>query len=135
MFDNIAPEAALYGCAWLFFLVFRSGDITTIVKSKKQRTPDEQKRVSGGLLRSILLEVFLFVPASATIILVIVPLLLRHTLEVSTLPQVRLYGALGLVSYGFPFVGVRRMVTRMALRSLQEFAEITHESAGEEDGK
>ena len=135
MIERIAPALALYGCAWLLFLIVRSEDITVVVKSKDQRTGDEQKRVARGLLRSTLLEVFLFVPASATIVLLIAPLLLPERLNVASIPQVGLYGALGLVSYGFPFASVRRMITRIALRTLLEFAAITQESPREEDGK
>ena len=34
---------------------------------------------------------------------------------------------LGVYSYGFPFVTVRRLVTRIALNTLKEFASIGHE--------
>ncbi|MCX5645003.1 MAG: hypothetical protein NTZ17_10020 [Phycisphaerae bacterium] len=135
MLEKMAPEMALYGCAWLLFLVVRSGDITIVVKSKEERTGDEQKRVARGLLRSILLEALLFVPASATMVLLLAPLLVPERLKAVTIPQVSLYAALGLISYGFPFASVRHMITRIALRTLQEFAAITQEPPKEKDGK
>jgi hypothetical protein len=37
------------------------------------------------------------------------------------------YALLGLISYGFPFAALRRFITRMALRTLREFASIVPE--------
>ena len=35
-----------------------------------------------------------------------------------------IYAALGVASYGFPFASIRSAMTRVALRTLQEFASI-----------
>jgi len=135
MIGEIAPEVALYGCAWLLCLVVKSADITTLVKAKSQRTLGEQKRVARGLLRSILLEFLVFVPASATIVLLLAPVLVPKRAMLSSIPRVSVYAALGLSSYGFPFAGIRHLIRRMALVTLQEFATISQGIPKEEHGK
>ena len=128
----------LYGCAWLFSLLVRREDIAILVKSKNQRTDREQKRIERGLLRSVFLEAFLFVPASATILLVTKPLLLEllsenWRLKLTSLPEASLYGVLGLISYAVPFASVRHIITRIALKALREFQEILLEQTSEEE--
>lgn len=134
MIEQLASGIALYGCAWLLFLVVRSRDITVLVKSRAQRTAGERKRVACGLLRGMALEIFLFVPASATIVWLIAPLFLPDRLTAAGVPRTSVYACLGLISYGFPFASVRHMVTRIALRTLQEFATITQGNIEEQDG-
>lgn len=69
----------------------------------------------------------MFVPVSATLLLVVVPPFFAEIDWFATAsPRVEfaVYGLLGVASYGFPFLAVRRLVTRMALQTLKEFASI-----------
>jgi len=109
--------------AELLFLLVRSQDLKTLVKQEKQRTSSETHRVARGLLRSILLEVFIFVPASTTLLLFLAPLLISYSQ-----PPIRMratYVLLGIASYGFPFATVRIIITRIALNTLREFAALS----------
>lgn len=112
-------------CAELSFILVRSQDIQIILKSQMQRTNIEQYQVDRGLGRSLLLELLLFVPASVTLVLFIAPLLSDYIIkaEEPTSSQHRMfYALLGMISYGFPFATLRRVLTRIALKTLQEFA-------------
>jgi hypothetical protein len=123
-----------FGCAELFMLLMRARELTVLIKKQIQRSPVEREQVERGLLRSVLLEAVLFVPASVILVLVIV----RPLAQLLPLPGVfstnpgsqALYGLLGILSYEFPFALVRRVVTRIALHTLQSFASI----ALKEDG-
>lgn len=61
------------GSAELYLIIARSNKMTILCKLPAQRTAIEQHEVDRGLLRSLLLEMFLFVPASATLVLLILP--------------------------------------------------------------
>jgi|GEM_PF-4122206 len=103
--------------AELFFFLLRANDLKILVKQDRQRTLQEQARVTRGLRRSLLLECLLFVPASAVLLLLLVPLV------APVVPSARLrafHALLGLVSYGFPFGAVRGIVTRVAVNALRE---------------
>lgn len=128
MFDGWPNEAFAYLSATLFLLLARSRDLTILVKSRKQRTEDEQKEVDRGMLRSIMLEVVVFVPASATLALLVVLPLLE-----SKIPNTRTaYAMVGLVSYGFPFAAMRAIVVRIAQNTLKEFAGINVEQSSDD---
>jgi hypothetical protein len=122
-------------CAELFLVIVRTAEINVLVRSSHQRTPDERKRISGGLGRSFLLEVLLFVPVSVLLVLITIPPLVVDQMgaTASSARLLSVYGLLGIASYGFPFATVRRLVTRIALTTLREFASIAH-SAGSEGG-
>jgi len=111
--------------AELLFLLTRSQDLIVLCKSRKQRTPAEKARFDAGLGRSLVLEFLVFVPASALLVLLLSPLVLDH-LAVSA-NRSGVYALLGVMSYGFPFSGLKQIATAMALRTLREFATIAAE--------
>jgi hypothetical protein len=111
--------------AELLFLVSRSQDIIAICKSTKQRTAGENARVGAGLGRSLALEFVVFVPASAALVILMSPLFLGRLS--ATLDSSGVHAMLGVVSYGFPFVGIKRIAVAMALRAIREFASIATE--------
>ena len=120
-----SPEVCALACAELYLIILRAPQITIAVKRQAQRTATEQKEIDRGLLRSIFLDIFLFVPGSVTLMLVIAPLLFRGA-SPSIVMQRSIYGLLGIASYGFPFALIRQIVTRVALKTLAEFAAIAH---------
>jgi len=111
--------------AELTLLLVRSGDIVIMVKSAKQRTADEQHRIDRGLRRSFIIELILLVPASATLLILLSPLLLPSPL--SDLKPSALATAIGVISYGFPLAAVRQVIIRVALNTLKEFVSLTPE--------
>jgi len=115
----------------LFLVITRSREITILVKKPTQRTEEEQKNVERGLFRSILLELLLFVPASVVLVLLLLPLARNKFVSFFTSPGswMAAYSLVGLISYGFPFAAVRQIVTRVALHTLQEFANLGKYSA------
>jgi hypothetical protein len=121
---------ATYASAVLLFLIVRSSDLSTLAKSDAQRTRDERVRVSRGLMRSMVLELLVFVPASASLLLLLLPLFPKLTIATD---KVATHAIVGVVSYGFPFSAVRRLVTRMALSTLKEFASLHPEGAEPKD--
>jgi hypothetical protein len=111
-------------CAELFFLLVRSSDITILAKKKEQRTKEEELRVNQGLRRGILLESLFFVPASAILFrLTIFPLIGNKILQINS--DINLwYAIMGIAGYGFPFAAIKNFITKLALKTLKEFAEI-----------
>lgn len=85
--------------------------------------------VERGLCRSIALESVFFLPASVLLVLVVIrPLLLVSPVGFifrSEAFRSSASGFLGVISYQFPFATVRRVITQMALHTLQKFASIT----------
>jgi hypothetical protein len=124
MFETF-PIAAAYVSAALLLLIVRSGDLQILVKTETQRTKTEQASVSRGLKRSIVLDCLVFVPASVSLLLLIEPILIPQKLRADH-PGVSLYAIIGIASYGFPFAAIRRAITRVALKTLQEFAAISN---------
>jgi hypothetical protein len=118
----------LFAGAELFFLLTRAPDFIALAKADHQRTARETQRIRRGSLRSITLEMLIFVPASATLLLLILPLVLRGRI----LPAAA-YAALGTASYGFPFAALRTIVTRSALNTLKEFAAIVPQEARDDE--
>jgi hypothetical protein len=125
------PSLVTLAASELFLIIVRSGDISILSKKESQRTPDERVKASGGLIRSLALEFLLFVPASAALILLVLPLVKsRFDSMFSTSDGViGFYALLGLVSYGFPFALIRRAVTAIALNTLKEFANLQTQHA------
>ena len=115
-------------CAELFCVIVRNGEILILFKRRSQRTATEQKQVERGLSRAITLELFIFVPASVVLALLIVrPLLVAVTSQFAVFQNpTTVHALLGVASYGFPFATVKKVITRMALRILTEFATTVH---------
>jgi len=115
----------------LFFIIVRSRDITVLFKKTTQRTEQEEKSVERGLLRAILGELLLFVPASNALGLLLLPLIRGKFDSAFSSPDTSLsvYALVGLVSYGFPFAAVRKIVTNVALNTLKEFANLQNYDA------
>jgi hypothetical protein len=113
----------------LVFLLTRSNDILIACKAPLQRTPAEQVRVKRGLIRSLLLEATIFVPASAVLVVLLAPLIGFHESD-HVLSHAEAGAALlGVISYGFPFGALKRMAQRMALTTLKEFAVLHNQPA------
>ena len=109
--------------AELIFILARSADILIVLKSEEQRTSVERQRMKRGLFRSIVFEGLLFVPSSSALLILLSPLLLiRYSSQDA--PTMAVNALIGVVSYGFPFTAVRRIVTIVALNTLREFANI-----------
>lgn len=123
------PEYAIFISAELFFVLFQSKNLLIWAKHGTQRSEFEQKQIDNGLVRSILLEMFVFVPTSALLMLMISPVFNFAKSRAGT--DFAFYSILGIVSYGFPFAAIRQYVTRIALKALQEFANIIRESDSE----
>jgi hypothetical protein len=111
--------------AELVFVLTRAQDILVVCKARKQRTAGEKGRVDAGLRRGLSIEFLVFVPASACLVLLLSPLFLERV--AGSADRSAVYALLGVVSYGFPFTGLKRVVTTMALRTLRDFAAITAE--------
>ncbi len=124
-------------CAELLVIILRSQDFIVLLKTKQQRTPAEQREVERGLLRSIVLEMFLFVPASVTLFVVICRPYLLHLSRIRSLASISDHafdGLLGAISYVFPFAAFRRMVRELSLRTLRNFAQIVLEDSSKVAG-
>lgn len=112
--------------AELFVLLVRSQEIVILAKSGSQRSVLEQRRVDRGLLRMILLELFLFVPTSAALFFFVGPALF-HKWDVFPLnarQHASGYFLLGILSWGFPFASIRALITRVAMRTMQHFVQV-----------
>lgn len=111
----------------LFLVIVRSGEIGILAKNESQRTSEEQSQVSRGLRRSLVLESILFVPASAILALLLFPPLAAArfpSLFATSGGVAAFYAGLGIISYGFPFAALRKIVTTVALNTLREFASL-----------
>lgn len=128
------PQVWIIGSAELVFVLVRSRDIQTLFKRPTQRSTKEQYQIGRGLGRSLVLEFLVFVPVSAVLVLLVAPLALPEDLLSPGGSRVSAtYAALGIASYGFPFVTIRRAVTRIALNTLKEFAEIVPDEPTDSD--
>jgi hypothetical protein len=124
------PELVTLVAAELIFLLVRSADIIVLVKSSQQRNKEEQGKVDRGLVRSIAAEALVFVPSSAFLLILLAPLLLPDRL--TGVQSTSVYAAVGVASYGFPFATLRRIVTLIALNTLNEF--VKRGSSGDGSG-
>lgn len=119
------PQVWIIVSAELLFVLVRFRDIQTLFKRSTQRSTKEQYQIEHGLGRGVVLECLVFVPVSAVLLLLVAPLALPENLLSPGEPRASaMYAALGIASYGFPFAIIRRIVTRIALNTLKEFAEI-----------
>jgi hypothetical protein len=121
MFDQLPPEVALFICAELMFFVTSSRRFLVAIKSKAQRTADEQRQIDRGLRRSLAFESLALVPASAVLVSLGVPALIQK-LNLQGMPKTALYSLAGMVSYGFPFGAIKKAVVGVALDTLKQFA-------------
>ncbi len=119
MLENLAT---LIG-AWLFFLLMNARSLNTLVKKDEQRKQDEKQAVSEGLQRVVALEFFLLVPASAGLVILLMPFLVNLVTGLSALnhgtaeQRVALHTMMGIISYGFPF---RQLRERLVGKVMQE---------------
>ena len=124
-----------------FAILANHETISIAIKSKRQRTLPEGHQIGRGLLRSLALELLLFVPISVALgLLIIRPLFLRTAWFASLASgsleqQLAFYGLLGAACYGFPFVAIRQILTKVALKTLKEFASIRGTDEGEADSE
>lgn len=122
--------------AELYLMITRSREITVLVKQRSQRTTKEQIEVNRGLLRAVMLEALVFVPASAALVLMaIIPFCGDWIAKAGQGHQMGCYALLGVVSYGFPFAVTRRIIVGVAARTLTEFASIAHKDLSGEAEK
>jgi hypothetical protein len=120
------PELVAFGGAWLACLLANEHSIHILVKAESQRTSKERNEVARGLLKSTLLDFFLFASASTLVSLLLLPFLVNVSTRLNTLQQVApksFYALLGFFSYQFPFRLLRQKVQAWALRRLNRFAE------------
>jgi hypothetical protein len=129
--EQLPPWSLTLLAAELFFVLVRSKDITTLVKRPLQRSVHEQHRFARGLLRSVVLEMAVFVPASAALLLLISPLFVWPSV-IAPHPHAA-FTLLGIASYGFPFATVKRFITRAALNTLKEFAALSPTPTSDDD--
>ncbi len=122
---TIPSWLVMFFSAELIFLLMRKKDIEILLKKKSQREPQEQYQVERGLLRSIIFEGILFVPASSTLIMLLLLPLIMVWLQswLSTIPQgeMSVYAGMGILSYQFPFAVVQQLITQRALKVLSRF--------------
>jgi hypothetical protein len=108
--------ATLVG-AWLFFLVMNGNTIKLLSKKAAQRLPEEQERINRGLARETVVEFLLLVPASAALLVMIKPFLIRTVpglapLATAATPErIALHTIIGIVSYSFPFGALRDRIS------------------------
>lgn len=121
------PELVTLVVAELFFIVAKSQDIKVIIKRKIQRTHNEQLMIMRGLRRDVFLDLLLFVPFSAILLLLITPLFIGNILANIKLSQYwyAFYSLLGLICYGFPFSAVVKLVRQIAIRNFNKYPNIS----------
>jgi hypothetical protein len=117
---TLPAELWVFLSAWLYFIVSKSAEIRDVLRSTERLT-DQQRE----LRRRLSLEFFLFVPASASLLLIIAEptaLSIPWSKVALTSPSVQkaFYAGIGIVSYGFPFASVRRMIQGMALDAVRQ---------------
>jgi hypothetical protein len=122
------------GIPWISALAFsvlvRSREILVLVKPDSQRTALERSEVRRGLARAVVFELLLFVPLSTALAVLILPPLVFQQQRIKTFVltshenNISFEAVLGVLSYNFPFAALRRFVTRIALRTLQEFVAV-----------
>ncbi len=111
--------------ATLFFLIAKSKDIFIVIKDESERSEEEAIKIKQGLLKSLLLEVFVFVPASTLLMLLIAPLVIQTQLsQMDVSKKIASYTLVGVLSYGFPFSTIRSIVQQMAFAILKEYGQI-----------
>jgi hypothetical protein len=128
---NEHPQLYTILSAELLLLLTRSTDLLVLCKQSRQRTRLEQQQVDRGLWRGLVLEALLFVPASCILLLLLAPLVLSKTIIAATAVPSATYAAVGVASYGFPFMTIKRIITRVAATTLREFVALVPEESKE----
>jgi len=134
MSENIVTVVS----AWLFFVLMNAMDFKTLIKREEQRTQTERQAVQEGLPRLVLLEMLLFVPASAALLLLVMPVFTHNVSALDVLAKgsarerVALYALMGIISYGFPFAAVRDRLSSAVQAALAGSAK--HRTAAVESG-
>lgn len=118
--DGMPTWSLTFIAAELLFLILRQREIIVALKTDAQRTRAEKYQISHGLERSLVSEAILFVPASATLLLLAAPGLLARFITFAG-PRAG-YVLMGVASYGFPFALFRRTVIQISLIFLRSFA-------------
>jgi hypothetical protein len=113
-----------YAVAEAAFILGRRQDITAAIKTSAQRTNAENERMTHGMVRSIVLDMFAFTPISTFVILET----LKYTLPSTLLAWDGAYGMLGLLAYALPFMAVKRIVMAYTMRSLRAFHDVVSEA-------
>jgi hypothetical protein len=112
-----AESLATLAGAWLFFLVMNASTIKLLAKKVAQRLPEEQDRIDCGLVRETAVEIVLLVPASAGLLIMIKPLLIKAIPSFAALAmgpppeRIALHTIIGIVSYSFPFAALRDRIS------------------------
>lgn len=121
------PKLIVLLSAELVCILIRQEDVKVIAKSKSQRTEIEQHSMDRGVLRAMLLELFVFVPVSVALLLLLSSPIASFLIGKAAFPisSVFINALLGVLSYGFPFATLREVITKIALNTLSEFASIT----------
>lgn len=118
------PILVAFLASELFLTLIRRLDIIKLLKRKDQRTEQEELQVRQGLLRSILWDAIIFVPASVTLFLLLVFPLVKSKLMGINSDVVLWYAAAGIAAFGFPFAVVTKFIKEVALHTLREFGQI-----------
>ena len=121
------PIILAFITAALFYLITNSADIKVILKKNDQRTESEKNRIKRGLFKEKLFDMILFVPISVALFFMIVFPLINKTLESLITDTNTRYSMMGIIAYGFPFATVKRIISKIALNALKEFANIIDE--------
>lgn len=124
----------LLSSAESILILSRAKDIIIIFKKTSQRTEEESLRIHRGLKRSLILEIVLFTPISATLIALITPVSAINE-RFPNLNITNIYTMLGIISYGFPWRVIRGIITKVALNTLEEFSKNLEEREANELSK
>ncbi len=121
------PIILAFITAALFYIITNSADIKVILKKNVQRKDSEKNRIKRGLFKEKLFDMILFVPISVALFFMIVYPLINKTLESLIADTNARYSMMGIIAYGFPFSTVKRIISKIALNALKEFANIIDE--------
>jgi hypothetical protein len=120
----MASALMTLGVASATCILARTQDILVIAKSKGQRTPAEAERIERGLLKSLILDFSVFVPASTFVVLATIAPMLPKGWVGSDARD----GLLGVLAYAFPLLSFKKAVTVWVMRSLKSFYEVLSET-------
>lgn len=99
-------------------LLNRRSDILTLTKDPTHRTVKEKRAIRRGLRRELILEFFLFTPASACLLFCLGPTVF-HWCTKYTMHLNAEYILLGILSYGFPLMTVKEMLQKHLVHRLK----------------
>ena len=127
--QELLPEISILLTAEVLLVLSRARDITIIAKKKSQRTDPERDKIDLGLARAILLEIVIFVPFSAALVLWVVAPFIQPAWIGREAHDHVFYGLLGLASYGFPFTAIRRFIIRVTVNVMKEALRLPHDAS------